>query len=76
MIIFHGILSDAKNMDDLVSLIQSAEPGTQVYNIDGFDDAESLAPMWEQVLSIKAKMVPIMSNLTDGGHLVCFSQGE
>ena len=76
VIIFHGILSNAKNMEDLVDLIQSAEPGTQVYNIDGFDDSDSLKPMWEQVESIRAKMVPIMSNLTDGGHLICFSQGE
>ena len=63
-------------MDDLVSLIQSAEPGTHVYNIDGFDDMDSLTPMWEQVECIRSKMVPIMSNLTDGGHLICFSQGE
>jgi hypothetical protein len=76
VIIFHGIFSDAKNMEDLVNLIQSAEPGTPVYNIDGYDNEESLAPMWEQVESIRAKMVPIMSNLTDGGHLICFSQGE
>lgn len=76
VIIFHGIFSDAKNMEDLVSLIQSAEPGTPIYNIDGYDNEESLAPMWDQVESIRAKMVPIMSNLTDGGHLICFSQGE
>lgn len=76
MIIFHGIFSDAKNMEDLVSLIQSADPGTQVYNIDGYDNGESIAPMWEQVESIRGKMVPIMANLTDGGHLICFSQGE
>lgn len=76
MIIFHGIFSDAKNMDDLVGLIQSSQPGTQVYNIDGFDNEESMAPMWDQVESIRAKMVPIMSKLTDGGHLICFSQGK
>ena len=75
MILFHGIFSNAKNMEDLVSLIQSAEPGTQVYNIDGFDDMDSLAPMWDQVEDIRAKMLPIMTNLTDGGHLICFSQG-
>lgn len=75
VIIFHGIFSDAKNMEDLVSLIQNAEPGTQVYNIDGFDNMDSLKPMWEQVETIRAKMLPIMSNLTDGGHLICFSQG-
>ena len=75
VIIFHGILSDAKNMNDLKGFIQDAGPGTQVYNIDGFDDLDSMTQMWKQVESIRAKMVPIMTNVTDGVHLICFSQG-
>ena len=75
VIMFHGIFSDAKNMDNLQDMIQTASPGTQVFNIDGFDDADSLKPMWEQVDSIRSKMVPIMTNATDGVHLICFSQG-
>lgn len=63
-------------MGDLVSLILGANPGTPIYNIDGFDNEDSLEPMWKQVDVIKAKMVPIMANLTDGGHLICFSQGK
>ena len=62
-------------MDDLVGFIQSASPGTQIYNIDGFDDTDSIVSMWDQVETIRSKMVPIMTNLTDGGHLICFSQG-
>ena len=62
-------------MDKLMDMIQTARPGTQVHNIDGFDDAKSLKPMWEQVDSIKSKMVTIMTNATDGVNLICFSQG-
>lgn len=35
----HGIFSSYESMDDLVSLIQSAHPGTEVYNIDAYNDA-------------------------------------
>ena len=63
-------------MDDLVAHIKGAHNGTEVYNIDGYDDAESLTPMWEQVTNIKAKMLPIMQQAKDGINLICFSQGE
>lgn len=75
VIIFHGIFADAQSMEGLVKMIQTASPGTQVHNIDGFDDVDSMKPMWEQVDSIKSKMLPFMMNETDGVHLICFSQG-
>ena len=75
VIIFHGIFSDAANMDDLQGMIQAASPGTQIHNIDGYDNWDSMKPMWEQVNSIKSKMVPIMEQQSDGVHLICFSQG-
>ena len=62
-------------MDDLEKLITDANPGTTVHNIDGFDNLESMTPMWDQVDTIKGKMVPIMTSATDGVHLICFSQG-
>ena len=76
MIIFHGIFSKAKDMEDLVGLIQRDHPGTEVHNIDGFDDLESMTEMWEQVASIKSKMMPIFNSATDGVNMICFSQGK
>ena len=75
VIIFHGIFSDAQNMNDLVKLIQNADPGTTVYNIDGFDGIDSMKAMNEQVDSIRQKMVPIMAKESGGVNLICFSQG-
>ncbi len=63
-------------MDDLVALVKGAHNGTEVHNIDGYDDLQSLTPMWEQVTNIKAKMLPIMQQAKDGINLICFSQGE
>ena len=37
----HGILDDYSSMDDLVSLIKGAHPGTEVYNVDAFNDLVS-----------------------------------
>lgn len=75
VIVLHGIFSDAANMDSLCDMIQSAHPGTQIYNIDGFDDMDSVLNMWEQVKSFKEKMLPIFKNSTDGVNMICFSQG-
>ena len=63
-------------MDDLVQLIKTNHSGTDVHDIDGYDDADSLVPMWKQVEGIKKKMLPIMQNATDGVNLICFSQGK
>ena len=76
MIIFHGIFSKAEDMEDLVGLIQRDHPGTEVHNIDGFDDLKSMTEMWKQVASIKSKMMPIFNSTTDGVNMICFSQGK
>ncbi|XP_064383693.1 lysosomal thioesterase PPT2-A-like [Halichondria panicea] len=75
VIIFHGIFGTSAHMDDLVALIKGAHNGTEVHNIDGYDDLQSLTPMWEQVTNIKAEMLPIMQQAKDGVNLICFSQG-
>ena len=62
-------------MTDLVSMVKTAHPGTQVYNIDGFDNLYSMEKMWDQVAKFKKKMLPIMMNSTDGVNMICFSQG-
>ena len=38
----HGIFSSYEGMDDLVALIKAAHPGTDVYNIDAYNDAVSI----------------------------------
>ncbi len=63
-------------MKDLVKLIKDSHNGTEVYDIDGYDGADSLTPMWTQVANIKAKMLPIMQQAKDGVNMICFSQGE
>ena len=42
VIIMHGIFSSYEGMDDLVALIKAAHPGTDVYNIDAYNDAVSI----------------------------------
>ena len=63
-------------MEGLVGFIKNAHPGTVVYNIDGYDNQDSMENMWTQVDSFKKKMMPIFKNSSDGVHMICFSQGE
>lgn len=37
----HGILDKYTSMDGLVAMIQEAHPGTEVYNVDAFNDLVS-----------------------------------
>ena len=77
MIILHGIFSSNESMSELVSMVTSAHPGTQIYNIDGYDNVESiLENMWSQVHKFKKKMLPIFENSPDGVNMICFSQGN
>ena len=62
-------------MTDLTSFVTKAHPGTKIYNIDGFDDTESLEGMWKQVDAFKNKMLPVFSSSPNGVHMICFSQG-
>lgn len=38
VVIMHGILDDYTSMNELVEFIKEAHPGTDVYNIDAFND--------------------------------------
>lgn len=76
VIVLHGIFSNAAHMQDMVSMITTAHPGTTVHNIDGYDDVGSLGPMLDQVKFFKQKMLPIFQNNTDGVNMICFSQGQ
>lgn len=46
----HGILSPYTDMNGLVAMIKDAHPGTEVYNVDAFNDLVSqyylLRGMW------------------------------
>ena len=63
-------------MSNLVSMVTEAHPGTQVYNIDGYDGLSSLHNMWTQTQYFKEKMLPIFENSTNGVNMICFSQGR
>lgn len=75
MILLHGIFSKSSSMEGLATLITKAHPGTKIYNINGYDDIESMESMWTQVDSFKKKMLPIFQNSTAGVNMLCFSQG-
>ena len=76
MILLHGIFSDAPSMEGLCNTIKKAHPGTVVYNIAGYDNAESIiTDMGTQVDGFRKKMMPIFKNSTEGVNMICFSQG-
>ena len=37
----HGIMDSYKSMDDLIAFINAAHPGTDIYNIDAYNDIVS-----------------------------------
>ena len=43
VILMHGILDNYESLDQLVTFIQDAHPGTTVYNIDAYNDFVGLA---------------------------------
>ena len=76
VIVMHGILSDAADQKQLVNMIQQAHQGTEVLNLDLYNDLDSIfADLWTQVDGVYAKMEPFMKASEDGVNLVCFSQG-
>ena len=72
---FHGIFSGPEYLDLLKKYIEDALPGVEVYNIDGFNNFESIANMWKQLEGIRAKMIPIFEKHPDGVNMICYSQG-
>lgn len=76
VILLHGVLAKADNMDELASMITSAHPGTQIYNIRGYGNLDSMEKMWTQVNGFRKKMLPIFENSTDGVNMLCYSQGN
>ena len=75
VIIVHGILDHASDMEDLASFITQAHPGTNITLIKLFEELESFAPLWTQVPAMTEKIRTVMQNAKDGVHIIGFSQG-
>ncbi|KAL5470902.1 hypothetical protein EMCRGX_G028956 [Ephydatia muelleri] len=75
VVVLHGVLSSNDSMTDLVQFIQKAHPATEVLNVDAYNDADSLLPMWDQVNGVQAKIQSFVESAPDGVHMICCSQG-
>lgn len=75
VIIVHGILDHASDMEDLASLITQAHPGTNITLISLFEEVDSFKPLWMQVPAMREKIRPVMQEAKDGVHIIGFSQG-
>lgn len=75
VIIVHGILDHASDMEDLASFITQAHPGTNITLVKLFEELESFAPLWTQVTAMTEKIRTVMQKAKDGVHIIGFSQG-
>lgn len=75
VIILHGVLDGAADLQNLAVFIKDAHPGTNVTIVNLFNEIESFKPLLEQVEVITAKVRPIMREAHDGVHIIGFSQG-
>lgn len=75
VIIIHGILDHAFDLNDLANFIRTSHPGTNVTLIDIFDEFKSFKPLWEQIEGFTEKARPVMQQASDGVHVIGFSQG-
>jgi len=75
VVIVHGILDHASDLNDLANFIRFAHPGTNVTLVDIFEEMRSFEPMWRQIEGYKAKIRPVMEQAQDGVHIIGFSQG-
>lgn len=76
VILLHGILSSALDMEILRDRILAAHPGTDILNVDLYEDLDSIKPMSEQVAGVMKEVIPFMTNATDGLNMICYSQGK
>lgn len=76
VVIIHGILDDAVNMDDAKVIIENAHPGTNVTIVKLFAKLESIyTPMWKQMSGVADVLENVMRSSKDGIHLIGYSQG-
>lgn len=75
VVFMHGIFGGTKESTLLESYVKQVHPDTPFYSIALYQRISSLVPLWKQVETIKKEVEGIMSNHTNGIHLICFSQG-
>eukprot|EP00731_Ephydatia_muelleri_P038704 Em0869g2a len=75
VVVLHGILASDTAMEEFVQYIQTAHPGTQVLNVDAYNDLFSVLPMWNQMKGVQAKIQSFVDGAPDGVHMICYSQG-
>ncbi|XP_031554332.1 lysosomal thioesterase PPT2-A-like [Actinia tenebrosa] len=75
VIIIHGILDHARDLNDLAEFIKAAHPGTNISLINIFEEQRSFVPLWSQINGYRDKIRPIMQQAEDGVHIIGFSQG-
>lgn len=75
VIIVHGILDHASDLEDLASFITQAHPGTNITLIKLYEELDSFAPLWTQVSAMTEKIRAVMQYAKDGVHIIGFSQG-
>ena len=71
----HGILASYRDMDNLMSMISKAHPGTNLTNVNAYNDLDSLETLWTQVDGVYQKMKSVMDSAENGVNLICYSQG-
>ena len=76
VIIMHGILDHASDMQDLADFITSAHPGTNVSLINLFEELDCFKPLFKQTDAIIGKVRSLMKEAPNGVHMIGFSQGE
>ena len=76
VLLIHGVLSEARYLQDLKNMIESEHPGTEVYLVSLYPELESFVPLQTQLKYWRAKIEPVMKNATEGVNLIFHSQGN
>lgn len=74
VVIVHGVLSNAKNLEPVVEMINEAHHDTYVKNVEVGADLKSLRNLNEQT-ALLYSILKSDEKLKDGFHLLCHSQG-
>lgn len=75
VILMHGIVSGPASMADLEGFIKDAHPGTEVLNVDAYNDLTSGTELWVQVDGVHNKIREFIERASDGVNMACYSQG-
>lgn len=76
VVLVHGIMSEARKLQDMKRMIEQAHPGTNVTVVHLYPELQSVVPLQIQLKLWKEKIQTIMDESIDGIHLICHSQGK